>query len=82
MVIGNVSHAVPALHALFGIPTEAGTHANPHNAAFAAAAGKDIAHEKALIVGKTLALVGFDILTKDKVYEAVKADWTRQKATY
>jgi len=80
LVIGNVSHAVPALHAIFAIPTEPG--ANPHNAAFAAAAGTDAAHEKALIVGKTLALVGFDILTKDKVYAAVKADWEMEKATY
>jgi len=80
LIIGNVSHAVPALHAIFGIPTEAGAY--PHNAAFAAAAGTDIAHEKAIVVGKSLALVGFDVLTQGKVYEAVKADWTREKATF
>lgn len=79
LVIGNVSHALPTLHANFAIPTEAG--ANPHNSAFAAAAGTDAAHEKALLVGKTLALVGFEILTQDKVYKAVKADWEREMAS-
>lgn len=77
MVIGNVGHVLPALHALFTIPTEPGSGANPHNVAFAACAGKDASHEKALIVGKTLALVGYDILTNDKVYQAVKADWEK-----
>ncbi len=77
--IGNVSHKIPALHAVFAIPTE--PDVKPHDAAFAAAAGTDIAHEKALVVGKALALVGFDILTQDKMYAAVKADWEREKAT-
>ena len=75
---GNVSHVLPALHAIFAIPAEPG--ANPHTKPFAAAAGTDVAHQKAIIVGKTLALVAFDVLTKDDVYQAVKADWEREKA--
>ncbi|BDD60023.1 hypothetical protein MAP00_005190 [Monascus purpureus] len=77
---GNVSHQVPAIHAMFVIPTE--NKAGPHSKGFEAGAGTDIAHERALVVGKTLAQVGYDVLTKDKIYEAVKADWLRNKASY
>jgi metal-dependent amidase/aminoacylase/carboxypeptidase family protein len=72
---GNVSQVMPALHAMFGIPTE--DNVGPHNAGFAKAAGTDVAHDKAIVVGKTMALVGLDILTKD---EAVKADWKKVMA--
>ena len=63
---------------MFSIPTEGGV--GPHNAGFAKAAGADVAHDKAIIVGKTMALAGFDILTKDDVYENVKADWEKAMA--
>ncbi|KFY81853.1 hypothetical protein V500_11024 [Pseudogymnoascus sp. VKM F-4518 (FW-2643)] len=75
---GNVSQVMPALHTMFSIPTEGGV--GPHNAGFAKAAGTDVAHDKAIIVGKTMAMVGFDILTKDDVYENVKADWEKAMA--
>lgn len=65
---------------MFVIPTE--NKAGPHSKGFEAGAGTDIAHERALVVGKTLAQVGYDVLTKDKIYEAVKADWLRNKASY
>jgi hypothetical protein len=63
---------------MFCIPSEDGV--GPHNAGFAKAAGTDVAHDKAIIVGKTMALVGFDILTKDDVYKNVKADWEKAMA--
>ncbi|OBT54901.1 hypothetical protein VE04_04534 [Pseudogymnoascus sp. 24MN13] len=75
---GNVSQAMPSLHTMFCIPSEDGV--GPHNAGFAKAAGTDVAHDKAIIVGKTMALVGFDILTKDDVYKNVKADWEKAMA--
>lgn len=69
---------MPSLHSMFSIPTEGGV--GPHNAGFAKGAGTDVAHDKAIIVGKTMALVGFDILTKDDVYTSMKADWEKAMA--
>lgn len=69
---------MPSLHVMFSIPTEDGV--GPHNAGFAKAAGTDIAHDKAIIVGKSMALAGFDILTKDDVYNGMKADWEKAMA--
>lgn len=63
---------------MFGIPTEGSV--GPHNAGFAKSAGTDIAHDRAIAVGKAMAQVGFDILTKDDVYENVVADWKNSMA--
>lgn len=77
LIIGNVSHELPAIHAMFVIPTE--NKAGPHSKGFAAAAGTEVAFKRSLVVGKTLAQVGFDVLTKPGLYEAVYADWLRNK---
>ncbi|KAK9364375.1 hypothetical protein V1509DRAFT_670246, partial [Lipomyces kononenkoae] len=71
--IGNVSYAVPTLHAMFGIPTDEGTFL--HDPTFAEAAGTDSAFDDALIVGKTLALVGWDVITDDGMYQVAKSQW-------
>ncbi|KAJ5438535.1 uncharacterized protein N7458_009533 [Penicillium daleae] len=76
--VGNVGYVVPALHALFGIPCAKGV--SPHSANFTDAAGTDAAYESAIITGKTLALVGFDVATKDEVFQAVYSNWQKEMA--
>jgi hypothetical protein len=66
------------LHALFGIPCAKGV--SPHSANFTDAAGTDAAYESAIITGKTLALVGFDVATKDEVFQAVYSNWQKEMA--
>lgn len=63
----------PTLHTNFGIPTVDNTF--PHHPKFAAAAGTDEAHAEAMIVGKSLALVGWDMMTNDGLYEATRRQW-------
>ncbi|KAJ6003335.1 hypothetical protein N7451_005882 [Penicillium sp. IBT 35674x] len=71
--IGNVSYVVPTLHTMFGIPTEGNSY--PHHPTFTAAAGTDAAHAEAIIVGKSLSLIGYDIATNDDMYETVRRQW-------
>lgn len=75
-IAGNVSYAVPTLHSTFAIPTPDGSY--PHHPSFTACAGTDEAHQEAIIVGKGLALLGWDILTNDKLFSAVKSQWEGQ----
>ncbi|KAE8147179.1 hypothetical protein BDV25DRAFT_169271 [Aspergillus avenaceus] len=65
--IGNVSYVVPTLHTMFGIPAPDGSF--PHHPSFAAAARTDEAHTEAVIVGKSLAMVGLDMLTEDTLFK-------------
>ncbi|RAL12915.1 M20 family metallopeptidase [Aspergillus homomorphus CBS 101889] len=71
--IGNVSYLVPTLHTMLGITNEKGSF--PYHPSFAAAAGTDSAHEEAVIVGKSLALIGWDMLTDDGLFEAARRQW-------
>ncbi|KAL6230293.1 hypothetical protein BDW75DRAFT_248781 [Aspergillus navahoensis] len=71
--IGNVSYIMPTLHAMFAIPATDGSF--PHHPSFACAAGTDEAHEEALVVGKTLALIGWEILTNDVLFEQARSQW-------
>lgn len=73
---GNVSYVVPTLHTMFGIPTPEGSF--PHHPSFAAAAGTDDAHHEAIVTGKSLALVGWDMLTNDRLYKDAKAQWEHE----
>ncbi|KAI1620705.1 amidohydrolase [Exophiala viscosa] len=70
---GNVSYAMPGLHPIFTIPASEGS--SPHHASFTSAAGTREAHDIAVTVGKALALVGWDVLTDDEVFEASKSEW-------
>ncbi|EXJ90892.1 hypothetical protein A1O1_03998 [Capronia coronata CBS 617.96] len=71
--IGNVSYEMPTLHANFNIPAPEGI--SPHHASFASAAGTDEAHDIAVMIGKSLALVGLDVLTDETLYKAITAEW-------
>jgi hypothetical protein len=61
---------------MFAIAAHKG--ASPHHKSFTEAAGTEGAHERALETGKLLSMVGWDVLTDDSFYQAVKADWEKQ----
>lgn len=69
---GNVSYEVPNIHAMFLIP---GSNGNPHQEAFVADAGTEAGHKAAVTVGKSLALTAYDVLTDDKLYDHIHAEW-------
>ncbi|KAL4994621.1 hypothetical protein BDV10DRAFT_188821 [Aspergillus recurvatus] len=71
--IGNVSYIMPTLHTMFAIPATDGSF--PHHPSFASAAGTDEAHEEALVVGKSLGLIGWEMLTNDELFEQAKTQW-------
>ncbi|KAJ5227638.1 uncharacterized protein N7469_007644 [Penicillium citrinum] len=71
--IGNVSYVTPTLHTMFGIPTPENTF--PHHPTFAASAGTDGAHAEAVVVGKSLALIGWDMISNDQLFTTVHQQW-------
>ncbi|KAL4941181.1 hypothetical protein BDV06DRAFT_212848 [Aspergillus oleicola] len=73
--IGNVSYVTPTLHTMFAIPAPDGSF--PHHPSFASAAGTDEAHAEAVIVGKVLALTGWDMVTNDELFEQTKGQWRK-----
>jgi hypothetical protein len=70
---GNVSYETPTLHTMFGIPAPEGSF--PHHPTFAAAAGTDEAHAEAVVVGKSLALIGWEMATEDALYDTARSQW-------
>jgi metal-dependent amidase/aminoacylase/carboxypeptidase family protein len=72
---GNVSHVMPALHPMFGIPCKPGIKI--HSREFAEVAGTREAFEAAVVVGKALALTGWDILTQDIMFKRAREDFQR-----
>lgn len=77
--LGDVSYALPAIHAMFCIPVkEKGVVT--HHWSFTEAAGSDLAFQICLTVGKCLALCAWDMLTNDSKYEAAVADWKLAKS--
>ena len=72
---GNVSYIMPTLHTMFGIPGPDGSF--PHHPSFAAAAGTDDAHVEAVVVGKSLAMIGWEMITDEALFEQAKAQWER-----
>jgi hypothetical protein len=72
-VIGNVSYLMPTLHTMFGIPAPEGSF--PHHPSFAAAAGTDDAHGEAVVVGKSLAMIGWEMVTDDVLFKQAKQQW-------
>jgi len=71
--VGNVSYVLPTLHAMFSIPGPNGSY--PHHPSFAAVAGTDEAHEEAIAVGKSLALVGWEMITDNLLFEQARRQW-------
>ncbi|KAJ5772566.1 hypothetical protein N7520_003095 [Penicillium odoratum] len=63
---------------MFGIPTK--DNSFPHHPNFAAAAGTDEAHAEAIIVGKSLALIGYDMVSNDELYETARRQWQEEIA--
>ncbi len=74
---GNVSYAIPALHAVIGIPAENGS--KNHTAGFTKAAGTTIAYERTILSGKAMAMTGWEVLTNDMLYEQVKQHFEQDK---
>ncbi|KAF3402629.1 Peptidase M20 domain-containing protein 2 [Talaromyces pinophilus] len=71
--IGNVSYVVPTMHSMFSIRAAEGVY--PHHPSFAAAAGTDTAHDEALIVGKGLALTGWEMLVDAGLLQQAREQW-------
>ncbi|QRD93480.1 hypothetical protein F9C07_2260437 [Aspergillus flavus] len=67
---GNVSYVVPTLQAMFAISTSNGSF--PHHPDFTACAGTDEAHDAAVLTGKGLALLGWNMLTDDTLYTSAR----------
>ncbi|KAK1147113.1 hypothetical protein N8T08_001852 [Aspergillus melleus] len=67
---GNVSYALPGLHANIGIPVSSG--AFPHTRDFCTAAGEAAAHGVILKAAKAMAMTGWGLLTDDSLYGRVK----------
>ncbi|KAK2839206.1 hypothetical protein FQN49_006369 [Arthroderma sp. PD_2] len=74
---GNVSYAIPALHAIIGIPVDDGS--KNHTAGFTKAAGTAVAYERTVVCGKAMAMTGWDMITNGALYEQVKEDFERDK---
>lgn len=66
---GNVSHIMPALHAIIGIPVNDG--AKNHTRQFTTAAGTDEAHRRSVTAGKAMAMTGWMALVDDQFYQRV-----------
>ncbi|KAK4667849.1 uncharacterized protein QC764_704120 [Podospora pseudoanserina] len=71
---GDISHALPSINVSFAIPAgpEKG---GPHSADFEKAAGTKWAFDRALRVGKGMAGVAVDVLTRDGFLDTVKGEW-------
>ncbi|RAK81159.1 M20 family metallopeptidase [Aspergillus fijiensis CBS 313.89] len=76
---GNVSYVAPTLHSMFAIPAPDGCF--PHHPSFTACAGTDEAHEEAIAVGKGLALLGWDMLSDEKLLTRAKSQWKSRLPT-
>ncbi|KXH67426.1 amidohydrolase [Colletotrichum salicis] len=73
---GDISYAMPSLSVGFAIPAGKGGQ-GPHNPEFAKAAGTRVAFERSLRVGKGLAGVAVDVLTREGMVAEVKDAWRR-----
>ncbi|CAJ0554871.1 Ff.00g133840.m01.CDS01 [Fusarium sp. VM40] len=74
---GNVSYAVPALHAVIGIPADDGS--KNHTAGFTKAAGTAVAYERTILSGKAMAMTGWDVLTNDEFFDEVRGYFERDQ---
>ncbi|TQV91522.1 aminobenzoyl-glutamate utilization protein B [Cordyceps javanica] len=71
--MGNVTYECPGFHGAFGIDTEKGQ--GNHTRAFADASGLDKSLDRAVEWGKSMALVGFRVLSDDDFNQVVHEDW-------
>ncbi|GMG32571.1 unnamed protein product [Aspergillus oryzae] len=63
---------------MFGIPGPDGSF--PHHPSFAAAAGTDDAHVEAVVVGKSLAMIGWEMITDEALFKQAKSQWENYAA--
>ncbi|EJD38885.1 amidohydrolase [Auricularia subglabra TFB-10046 SS5] len=73
---GNVTYELPALHPSYAIPTE--PNGGNHTPAFTASARTKEAHAATLAVLKSLAMVGWRVLTDDAYFQEVQDAYKRQ----
>jgi amidohydrolase len=76
--IGNVSQRVPTFNLGFAVAT---TPTPGHSAAMRDAAVTDLAHDNAIAVARTLALVAVDLLSDPALLEDARADFKRRGTT-
>ncbi|KAL1446659.1 hypothetical protein MTO96_028774 [Rhipicephalus appendiculatus] len=72
--IGNVSHAVPTIHPMYGIESATMNH----TAEYCRAAGTKQSQETSLVVGKALALTAFDLLCDHRLLISAREDFERR----
>ncbi|TRM60316.1 hypothetical protein BD626DRAFT_504930 [Schizophyllum amplum] len=70
---GNISYAMPSLHAGFCIDAEAG----PHTPKFTEAARTQQAHDSALTTGKALAATAVEVLSRQGYLREIKEEWAK-----
>jgi len=75
---GNISHALPALHPVYAIPTE--PRGGNHTLAFAKAAITMAAHDATMVVTKALALTGYRVLSDSDFFCKVRDSFEQRKA--
>jgi len=74
--MGNVSHAVPAVHAYIAIgPGGLGLHTKE----FAQAAASEDAHKALVLAAKAMAMTAIDILTRPELLEEMKEEFRSSK---
>lgn len=73
---GNVSQEMPSLHPMFGVSCKPGI--NIHSADFAEVAGTKGAFDMAVVVGKALALIGWNLLTQKELFLKVQQEFAAE----
>ncbi len=71
--MGNVSHAIPSIHPMFGAAPR-GT-AQPHEDAFVAHADSDYGYAAMIRVAKALAMTAYDLLADPQLMKAAKEEF-------
>ncbi|KAJ5818114.1 hypothetical protein N7474_003705 [Penicillium riverlandense] len=74
---GNVSHALPSLHALIGIPAAAQNHTHE----FTAAVATEESFQRTLKSGKSMAMTGWALLTDEHLYTRVIQDFEKNQGS-
>ncbi|KAL1706598.1 hypothetical protein EV121DRAFT_201025 [Schizophyllum commune] len=70
---GNISYAMPSLHAGFYVESDAG----PHTPKFTEAARTQQAHDSALMTGKALAATAVEVLSRKGLLKEIKEEWEK-----
>lgn len=71
--MGNVTYTCPGFHGIFGIDTAEGV--TNHTKGFTAVGGTKDSLERAITCGKTMAQVGWKVLTDDAFAAQMKKEW-------